>query len=193
MPCGFCGLVMGMDKNAEIKKIITRLFADAGGHLYGGEAVTQLEHGLQCAQVAENEGAPAHLILAALVHDIGHLLHDEFEQAQARGEDRFHENLGADFLAKWFGPQVCEPVRLHVAAKRYLCAADGDYAKGLSAASVHTLRIQGGPMNAREAAEFEAHPYFEAAVQLRRHDDTGKQAGMKTGTLAHFLGYVDRL
>ncbi|MGI9465114.1 MAG: phosphonate degradation HD-domain oxygenase [Aestuariivirgaceae bacterium] len=169
---------------------LREMIAAKGGALYGGEAVTQEQHALQCAQFAENEGAPKHLVAAALLHDIGHLLDHDFEDAQARGDDRFHENVGDTFLKDWFGPDVTEPVRLHVASKRYLCATDPDYFATLSPASVHSLRIQGGPMNAAETAEFEAIDNYKDALRLRIWDDKGKDPEMKTGDLEHFLGIV---
>lgn len=182
-----------MENSQDFRKTIITLFAEHGGDLYGGEAITQERHGLQCAQLAEDEGAPPHLVVAALLHDIGHLLHDEFEAAQARGEDRFHENLGSAFLSQWFGPEVTEPVRLHVASKKYLCATRPDYHDDLSPASVHTLRIQGGPMTKDEAAEFEQNPHFEDAVRVRLWDDAGKDPDKETRDLAHFLSYADRI
>ncbi len=166
------------------------MIAAKGGNLYGGESVTQEQHALQCAQLAQDDKAPASLVAAALLHDIGHLMEADFEAAMDRGEDRFHENLGERFLTRWFGPEVTEPVRLHVAAKRYLCATDPDYHDRLSPASVHTLRIQGGPMNRDEVAAFEANPHYREAVRLRIWDDEGKDPDMNTDSLDHFLGIV---
>ena len=182
-----------MEKFSQFSKEITDLFKNHGGDLYGGEDITQITHGLQCAQIAENDGAPAHLIISALLHDIGHLLHDEFEEAQNRGDDRFHENLGSKYLSKWFGPEVTEPIRLHVASKRYLCASDPNYHDTLSDASKHTLRIQGGPMNPSEVKEFEANPSYKDAIQVRYWDDLGKDPLMKTGSLSRFLTYADKI
>ena len=93
-----------------------------GGNDYGGERVRQLEHALQCAALAEAEGAEATLITAALLHDIGHLIHDLGDSPGARGIDDRHELRGREWLARWFGEAVTEPVRLHVNAKRYLTA-----------------------------------------------------------------------
>ena len=131
--------------------------------------------------------------MSALLHDIGHLLHDEFEQAQARGEDRFHENLGSAFLGRWFGPQVTDPVKLHVASKKYLCATRPEYFATLSPASVQTLRIQGGPMSDEEVAEFEKLPGYKDAIRVRIWDDAGKDPDMVTRILDHFLTYADRI
>jgi phosphonate degradation associated HDIG domain protein len=184
--------VIFMENFKQFRSEITELFDHHGGDLYGGEAITQITHALQCAQVAEHDGAGPHLIVSGLLHDIGHLLHDEFEEAQARGQDRFHENLGSKYLEKWFGPEVTEPVRLHVASKRYLCATDPDYQAKLSPASQHTLKIQGGPMNRDEVREFAANPWYKDAIRVRFWDDLGKDPEMKTATLDHFLAYADR-
>ncbi|NNE24508.1 MAG: HD domain-containing protein [Rhizobiales bacterium] len=177
------------DANALITRL-REMISAKGGNLYGGEQVTQAQHALQCAQFAEDAGATKPLIAAALLHDIGHLVEHDFESALERDEDRFHENLGDAFLRQWFGPDVTEPVRLHVASKRYLCATDPEYLSKLSAASVHSLRIQGGPMSAAEVAEFEANGNHRDAVQLRIWDDLGKDPAMKTASLDHFLDIV---
>lgn len=177
----------------NVDSLIARLrqmIGAKGGDLYGGEAITQEQHALQCAQLAEDAGAAKPLIAAALLHDIGHLLEHDFEAALEREEDRFHENMGDAFLKQWFGPDVTEPVRLHVASKRYLCATDPDYFAKLSPASVHTLRIQGGPMSAEEVKEFETNDNYREAVRLRVWDDLGKDPEMKTDSLDHFLDIV---
>jgi phosphonate degradation associated HDIG domain protein len=178
--------------DAPIGSVLSDMVEKHGNDLYGGEPVTQLQHALQCAQLAENEGASAALITAALLHDVGHLLEDDFEDAPAHDEDRRHEDLGDAFLAKWFGPNVTEPVRLHVAAKRYLCAVDPGYFDALSPMSRHSLMLQGGPMSADEVTEFEANPHYKDAVRLRRWDDRGKDPEMKTATLGYFLSYAIR-
>ena len=169
---------------------VFELFNRRGGSLYGGEAVTQLEHGLQAATFAEEEGAPDELITAALLHDIGHLLHDLPDDAPDEGVDDVHEELGAAWLAERFPPAVLEPVRLHVEAKRYLCKVDPDYRKGLSGPSEVSLQLQGGPMSDEECAAFRANEYYEDAVTLRRWDDRAKIAGFVTEPLEHFLSAV---
>lgn len=165
---------------------ITRLF-DARGALAYGEAVDQRAHALQCGALAIAEGAPATLVLAAVLHDIGHMIHKDAARALAGGADDMHEVLGANYLSRWFVPAVSEPVRLHVEAKRYLCAREPAYRDGLSAISRRTLEIQGGPMNSFEAAAFEALPHAQDAVALRRWDDAGKRAGASAPPLEHFL------
>jgi predicted HD phosphohydrolase len=141
--------------------IVDRLFellSAKGRRQYGEERVSQCEHALQCASLAESQSAPATIVIAALLHDIGHLLHEEGERPALRGIDDRHEEIGARYLLSVFGPAVAEPVRLHVAAKRYLCAADPDYCGVLSAASVRSLKLQGGLFTAREVAAFPLDP-----------------------------------
>jgi phosphonate degradation associated HDIG domain protein len=153
---------------------ILDLFRRRGESAYFGEAVSQAEHALQAADLATREGATDALIAAALLHDIGHLLHDEGEHVAERGVDARHEARGEAWLQSRFGPEVTEPVRLHVAAKRYLCAVDPAYVDALSPASVRSLELQGGPMRADEVTAFEQNPHFRAAVRLRRWDDAAK-------------------
>lgn len=145
-----------------------------GGALYGGEAVTQREHALQAALAAEQANATAALIAAALLHDIGHLLPASHVGDGDKHFDRRHEVSGADWLANHFPPEVVEPIRLHVAAKRYLCYAEAGYWQGLSPASQASLRVQGGPFTADEATAFLAHPRAQAALALRRWDEPRK-------------------
>mgnify|MGYP006274863965 CR=1 FL=1 len=178
--------------DAPLGSVLSDMVEKHGSDLYGGEPVTQLQHALQCAQLAENEGASPALITAALLHDVGHLLEDDFDDAPAHDQDRRHEDLGDAFLSKWFGPDVTEPVRLHVAAKRYLCAVEPGYFDALSPMSRHSLMLQGGPMSEAEVAEFEANPYCKDAVRLRRWDDRGKDPNTKTATLGYYLSYALR-
>jgi [1-hydroxy-2-(trimethylamino)ethyl]phosphonate dioxygenase len=159
---------------------------------YGLHDVTQRQHALQSAWLAERQGCPDALIVASLLHDVGHLVHDLGENPAAEGVDDRHEERGHEFLAAWFGSEVTEPVRLHVAAKRYLCAKEPDYFARLSPDSVLSLRLQGGPMSAEEVVGFEALPQHAAAVQLRRFDEEAKVKGLETPPVAHFLPYVAR-
>jgi len=169
------------------------LFERNGGSLYGGEDVTQLEHALQAAMLAEAEGAEPSLIVAALVHDIGHLLHDLPDDAPDDGVDDVHELLACNWLRGHFGPEVTEPVRMHVDAKRYLCALDPEYRASLSAASQQSLELQGGTFTPAEAREFEHRPFFEEGLRLRRWDDLAKVVGLETPSLNHFLSYIGRV
>ncbi len=171
---------------AELADII-----DGKGHgQYGLSAINQRQHALQAALLAEQEDAGAALVTAALLHDIGHMVHDLGHNPADAGIDDRHEELGHDWLVRWFGPEVTEPVRLHVAAKRYLCAVDPTYFAKLSPDSVKSLALQGGPMSPAEVAEFEALEEHEAAVRLRRWDEAAKVKDLPTPDFAHFAPYV---
>lgn len=169
---------------------ILDLFARRGAAAYHGEAVSQEEHALQAADLAGREGAPDALVVAALLHDVGHLLDGQDEDLADRGIDGHHEEAGCAWLGRHFGPEVTEPIRLHVAAKRYLCAVDPAYLDGLSPASRLSLKLQGGPMGPAEIAAFEANPYFRDAVRLRHWDDAAKVPGLPVPGPSH---YRDRL
>jgi gamma-butyrobetaine dioxygenase len=172
---------------------IMELFATRGGDAYFGEPVSQLEHALQTAFQAEQEGAPDDLIAAALLHDIGHLLHELPEDIADLGVDGRHEEVGAKWLARYFPPAVIEPIRFHVAAKRYLCAVDGAYRRRLSEASIQSLALQGGPMSADEVREFEASSYVRESARLRMWDDQAKIVGLKTPELRQYLSLLEAL
>ncbi|MEL7428595.1 MAG: phosphonate degradation HD-domain oxygenase [Pseudomonadota bacterium] len=177
---------------AEIVTQIENMLMHKGAGLYGGEAVTQTQHALQCAALAEEKGASAELISASLLHDIGHLLEPEFETAHNGNQDMVHEDLGEAFLEQWFGPAVTQPVKLHVAAKRYLCATHESYLAKLSPASVHSLQLQGGRMTGEEIARFESNPYYKDAVRLRVWDDLAKDPDASTPGVAHFMKFVEQ-
>ncbi|MBV9858642.1 MAG: HD domain-containing protein [Alphaproteobacteria bacterium] len=170
---------------SPIDEIFAR-FERHGGSDYGDEKVRQLEHALQCAALAEAEGADPTLITAALLHDIGHLLHDLGDRPAARGVDDRHEQLGWKWLARWFDAAVTEPVRLHVSAKRYLTATDPGYLATLSPGSLRSLELQGGPFSPALAAGFIGLPFAPEAVRLRRWDEAAKVPGKATPDLAHF-------
>ena len=178
-----------MSDDSVTMKAIEQAFRRRGQDHYG-EGVSQEEHALQAARQAEREGAPAALIVAALLHDIGHLLHDLPEDIADQDVDTQHESLGSAWLSQYFGPEVSEPVRLHVAAKRYLCAVEPGYRDRLSAASQQSLALQGGPLDPAAASAFRAEPAADAAVALRRWDDEAKVVGLATPGLAHFKGFV---
>ena len=151
---------------------VERLYAARGGLSYG-ENVTQTEHALQCAALAEAEGAAPSRVVAALLHDIGHLLEPD-DAAAEQGCDDQHEIVGAQALKGLFGEAVRGPIALHVRAKRYLCFRQAAYFEALSPASRRSLALQGGPFDAAQAAAFERLPYWENALVLRRLDDLGK-------------------
>lgn len=164
---------------AEIAALIARF----GDENYG-EEITQMDHVVQCGQLAVKAGEDDAMIVAALLHDVGQFIDDAGKAAETLGIDARHEEHGADYLARWFGPEVTEPVRLHVAAKRYLCATQPGYAETLSGASKLSLALQGGAMAPDEIAAFEAHPWFAAAVRLRHYDDGGKRIDRHVPDLA---------
>src|SRR5712691_3201175 len=171
---------------------VAQLLASAGARDYLGEPVTVLEHLLQAGSLAEAAGAPPALVAAALLHDVGHLLGAEGEAGRSgaelmAGRDNSHAERGAAWLAGWFGPDVTEPVRLHVAAKRYLCGTDPSYYGRLSQASRYTLSVQGGPMGDEEARGFSAGPFARQAILVRGWDDGAKDGNVEQGGLEHFL------
>lgn len=166
---------------------IVRCFAIRGSEQYGREAVTQLQHALQCATWAEAARQPPALVAACLLHDVGHLLHDLGEDAAERGLDDRHEYRAIPFLSQHFPPAVTEPIRLHVNAKRYLCATQEDYWDDLSPASKLSLKLQGGIFSEAEALSFIAQPHAKDAVQLRIWDDLAKDPEQRTPELTHFL------
>ena len=166
---------------------IEHIFARRGGEQYTGEPVTHLEHALQAATLAEAEGASDELVTAALLHDLGHLLHDMEETPSARGIDDVHQYRVVPFLRGVFPDAVIDAIQRHVDAKRYLCAARPGYHEALSEDSQRSLRLQGGIFDSRQADAFIAEPGAPDAVRVRLWDDLAKQPGMATPDLAHFL------
>ena len=178
---------------ADAVAVIAGLFASEGAAEYLGEPVSQAAHMLQAAALAERDGAGDALVAAALLHDVGHFAGTLSGHDLMRGTDTRHGETGAAWLARWFGEEVTEPVRLHVAAKRYLCAVEPGYAAALSPASVYTLGVQGGPMHGAELAEFAAHPYAAAAIQVRRWDDAAKDPRAEVVPFDHFAPVLQAL
>ncbi|HEX4268656.1 MAG TPA: HD domain-containing protein [Steroidobacteraceae bacterium] len=172
---------------------IFSLYAARGAAAYFGEAVSMTEHGLQAAHFAELARARETVVVAALLHDVGHLIATVPDDIEEWTVDARHEATGARWLGDRFGRDVSEPVRLHVRAKRYLCATDPTYFSQLSPASVHTLRLQGGPMSAAEVAGFEAEPGYRDAIVVRRCDDRGKVAGLATRRLEDYRALLESL
>ena len=172
---------------------ILALYGARGSEAYFGERVSTAEHSLQAAHFAQLQGAPAALVVAALLHDIGHLLEAVPDEIEEWTRDARHEESGARWLAQHFDAAICEPVRLHVPAKRYLCATDAAYFGRLSPASVHTLRLQGGPVSQPELAQFESQRFWQDAIRLRHWDDQGKVAGLKTPALEGYATLIERL
>jgi phosphonate degradation associated HDIG domain protein len=172
---------------------IEALFERHGGHAYSGAPVSQLEHALQCAQLAEDEGAGDELVTAAFLHDIGHLLQYQGGAPTQRGIDDQHQYFAVPFLRPLLPAGVVEPIRLHVDAKRALCALEPAYHDALSPDSRRTLRLQGGVFEAEQSAAFLAKPHAREAVRLRRWDDLAKVAGAPTADFAHFLAIASRV
>ncbi len=166
---------------------IRALFEAKGGRQYSGEPVSQLEHALQCALLAEQSGASPALITACLMHDFGHLSNDLGETPTLSRIDDKHQYRGVSALKGMFPEVVLTPIRLHVDAKRYLCAVDRGYWDSLSQDSKRSLELQGGIYSPDQAARFIARPYAQDAVKLRRWDDLAKVAGCKTPDLGHYL------
>ncbi|WP_338720186.1 phosphonate degradation HD-domain oxygenase [Herbaspirillum sp. DW155] len=171
---------------------IAQLFTRHGHTQYTGEPVTQLEHALQSALLAEQEGAAPGLIVASLLHDLGHLLEDLGDTPTLSGIDDLHQYRVLPFLRGVFDESVLAPIALHVDAKRYLCATDPGYFSQLSADSVRSLQLQGGIFDVEQAAAFIDRPYAADAVRLRRWDDRAKTAGLPTPDYAHFAGYFSQ-
>ena len=166
---------------------LASLFQHAGMREYFGEAASVSAHMLQAGALAEAAGAPDNLVAAALLHDVGHLrsVHD--------GSEERHEESGADWLAEWLPVAVTEPIRLHVAAKRYLCATEPGYLETLSAASLRSLEMQGGPMTTSEAHTFAGLQFARDAVAVRRWDEAAKDPDMRTPSFDHFRPVLERL
>lgn len=165
---------------------IGQLFEQAGTRLYGGEAVTQSEHALQCAWLAEQSGAGDSLVIACLLHDLGHLLFEPSEQLLAEGRDDLHQCRAVSCLRGLLPDDVIEPIRLHVDAKRYLCFTEAPYLAALSNASRLSLVLQGGVMDAVAARRFASNPHAARAVALRRHDDAAKVVAWVVPPFAYY-------
>ena len=172
--------------------MILKILSTKGEAQYGTEAVSQLEHALQCATLAETSNAAPELITASLLHDFGHLVHNLGEDAAARGIDDRHEYRALGYLKTIFSDAVTEPIRMHVDAKRYLCAVNTDYWNSLSDASKTSLELQGGIFSEAEATEFINQPYANDAVKLRIWDDLAKVAGLVTPKLNYFLPAIEK-
>jgi len=174
--------------------IIDEIFANMARNeqMEYGERVTIVAHSLQTAVFAEQDGADDLMIAAAFLHDYGHFIHDLGEDIAEQGIDAIHEELGADALNDYFVPEVIEPMRLHVAAKRYLVATDKEYVKNVSPASMLSLKVQGGPFDAEGVRQFEANPYYKRAIQLRLYDEAGKIPDMAVPDYEYYRPYLEK-
>jgi predicted HD phosphohydrolase len=169
------------------------IFERRGGEEYLGEPVTMAEHMLQGAHFAEAANEPEVIIVSALLHDIGHFTSEFGTFSMDDVADKFHEDAGAEVLEPFFPTLVTDCVRYHVAAKRYLCAAKPSYFKRLSEASIHSLNLQGGPMDADEMAAFEKNPNLKKIVKVRYYDEAGKRADLQTNPFSHYAPMVQRI
>lgn len=176
----------------NVMEEILAIFQQRGSGAYFGESVSMTEHALQAAHFAQAAAAPRALVVAALLHDIGHLVQNVPSDIADWTVDEHHELVGSAWLAKRFRPEVSEPVRLHVPAKRYLLATDAAYFSKLSPASVITLKLQGGAMAKHEVVQFETERYYKEAVRVRQWDDQGKVAGLKTSVLADYRSLIEQ-
>lgn len=180
-------------KPSEIVDFILDLFARHGAEEYMGEPVSMAQHMEQSAACAKADDAEEALVIAALLHDIGHFVGDFPIDALEKGIDNYHESAGAQFLQSYFPATVTEPIRLHVAAKKYLCAVDQNYFDRLSAASKQSLQVQGGAMTLAETKQFESNPYHHRAIKLRLYDDDGKVAGLEIKPVSSFKDRLQAL
>ena len=177
----------------SIRQELLGIYAGRADKRYGLSDVTQLQHALQAAHHAETVGEPPSLVVASLLHDLGHMIHGLGTDYLERGINDTHEATGAAWLARWFGPEVSEPVRLHVAAKRYLCSVEGHFER-LARDSRRSLELQGGMMDDAEVAAFRLEPHADAAIRVRRFDDAAKTPSAQTPPFEHFLErYVEPL
>lgn len=176
----------------EITRWIVDVFERRGREMYGVEEVTQLQHAIQCARRAEQAGAANELVVAALLHDIGHILGEgSLPESCAMNLDDDHEAAGHAFLSRYFGPSVADPVRLHVAAKRYLCTCEPGYQQLLSPTSLKSYFDQGGPMDGAELERFRREPHFREAIELRRWDDLAKDPDDQSEGIRDFVQRID--
>ena len=183
-----------MSQPVDIIGQIREMFEQQGQETYLGENISIAEHMLQCAWLAEQAGESDEIIAAALLHDIGHLLPQRGDNLQTlENEDACHQKTGADFLTPWFSGQVVAPVKLHVAAKRYLCAVSSDYFEKLSPASRHTLGLQGGAMSPAEVRAFKQQDNLEAVIRVRLYDDEGKREGCAVPSFQSYTETLTRL
>ena len=182
------------DLNAQtIVAFLAEIFERNAAEEYLGEQVTIAEHMLQGAQLAEQAGAPEEVVAAALLHDVGHFTHEFESDAADHGIDTKHEEAGARVIERFFPAIVVDCVRYHVDAKRYLCATNPAYFDRLSEASVHSLNLQGGPMEAGEAEAFARNPNLKDILRVRVWDEEGKVPGKEVLGFTHYAPLLQRV
>jgi phosphonate degradation associated HDIG domain protein len=177
---------------------ICSLLERRGHQQYGTEAISQLDHALQCAHLAERSRENTHTVVACLLHDFGHLLATERapivqQNSKSYAKDDLHQYIALPFLRALFPPAVLEPIRLHVDAKRYLCNIEAKYWAALSPASKHSLELQGGIFDDNQAKAFFAKPFAKEAVTVRRFDDLAKVKGKVVPSLSHYLRHLQQV
>jgi predicted HD phosphohydrolase len=175
----------------DLHEALLGIFGRKATARYGLSEINQLQHALQSGALAHARGEDAEGVVAALLHDVGHMIHGLGEDPASAGVDDRHEDRAAQWLARWFGDGVVRPVALHVAAKRYLCGTRADYHDQLSTDSKRSLALQGGPMTAAEAVAFEREPGYQAAVRLRLVDDLAKDPAATPPPFEWFLPMID--
>lgn len=184
---------LAMSRAAELRAELDEIYEVRAHGQYGLSQINQLMHAVQSASLAQSRQCAPALVVAALLHDVGHMVHDLGEHPAAEGIDDMHELVSAKWLERYFGAEVVEPVRLHVAAKRYLCAVEPTYNARLSKDSVESLALQGGPMSQTEVEAFEHQPYWQDAVTLRRIDDDAKDPRGAFPALASFWPMIEQV
>ena len=177
----------------NIVAFLADIFDRRGSEEYLGEPVTMAQHMLQAAHFAEQASESETVIVAALLHDVGHFTSEFGMFSMADTEDKYHEEAGADILASFFPDLVTDCVRYHVAAKRYLCATKPDYFNRLSEASIHSLNLQGGPMNGDEVKDFATNPNLEEIIRVRFYDEAGKEPDLQTRPFSHYAPMIQRV
>lgn len=182
---------LAMSRAAELRAELDEIYEVRAHGQYGLSQINQLMHAVQSASLAQSRHCAPALVVAALLHDVGHMVHDLGEHPAAEGIDDHHEAIGARWLARYFPLSVSEPVRLHVAAKRYLCATDTSYIDKLSRDSIESLALQGGPMSASEVAAFQAEQFWRHAIALRRLDDAAKDPDAPLLAFEAFLPLIE--
>ena len=158
--------------------------------LYIGEKITISEHMIQTAMLAEQNNSSKSLVCASLLHDYGHFIVDDPDLMVSKSLDGKHENIAYDFLKNYFKPEVVEPIKLHVQAKRYLCR-EKSYWNALSEASKVSLKLQGGVMNDSEAKKFISCKFHDKAILLRKYDDEGKMPNIKTKKIEDYRNLIN--
>ena len=180
---------MRIDKTSiadSLWQVLSHLYESKGNKQYGLCTMSQYQHGAQAAYLAKRAGHSASLVIAALLHDIGHMVHDLGEHPASQGVDDRHEEVGANWLQQYFDESVVMPVRLHVMAKRYLCATDASYLSHLSPDSVESLALQGGALEGNELEAYLRLPYANDAVVLRRLDEAAKDINLPVPAFESF-------